>query len=198
MEVVGIPTACCQAPSWVLTGCTGLCCRPRCSSASRVAAVVAGVFKGLLAPVPTAPAVCEGRGIARSQLLCRCRAVLASGSSNAVGGQNLRWRLASDTEPQGPSPQDLQEWAQGRDATNDVPIEAAPDTAWGSLLQTFFPQASRIIAIGDVHGDEGADCSADGELRGHRRKLVAARPMSCRRGHSRPRRRGARGHGSAV
>ena len=117
---------------------------------------------GSLAPVPTAPAVCGvGRGIARSQLLRRCRVVLASGSSNALGGQNLVMAPgASDTEPQGPSPQDLQEWAQGRDVYyNDVPIEAASVARHGlglAPVQTFFPQASRIIAIGDVHGDEGA------------------------------------------
>ena len=117
---------------------------------------------GSLAPVPTAPAVCGvGRGIARSQLLRRCRVVVASGSSNAVGGQNLVMAPgASDTEPQGPSPQDLQEWAQGRDVYyNDVPIEAARVARHGlglAPVQTFFPQASRIIAIGDVHGDEGA------------------------------------------
>ena len=59
-----------------------------------------------------------------------------------------------------PSQEDLEQWAESRDVYyNDVPVESLGATQHGMGLvpvQTYFPQADRIVAIGDVHGDEGA------------------------------------------
>jgi len=64
------------------------------------------------------------------------------------------------------SASDLQQWADGSDVTNsevtndeqiDSPgVEEYPLGLGLAPVQTFFPQASRMIAIGDIHGDEGA------------------------------------------
>lgn len=67
----------------------------------------------------------------------------------------------SDSQQQwGISPEELQQWAQSSDVYfNDVPIAAAGVARHGlglAPVQTFFPTASRIIAIGDIHGDEEA------------------------------------------